>query len=178
AALKSMDNWGNVIYTGSLSKSLLPGLRIGYMVGDRHFIREAKALRHHIIRHPPVNNQRSVALFMQRGYFDRFLTKLTGEYKLRSHVMSEALNRHLPGSAIPPAFGGGSFWVELPQDIDALALQRACKRRSVWFEPAGSMFSDPVANKNHLRLGYSSIDQSLIEPGVAIIAEEVRRQRG
>ena len=63
-ALKSLDRWGNVIYVGSLSKSLLQGLRVGYMVADREFIREARALRHYMLRHPPVNNQRSVALFL------------------------------------------------------------------------------------------------------------------
>ena len=66
-ALKSLDRWGNVIYVGSLSKSLLQGLRLGYPVADRKFIREARALRHYMLRHPPVNNQRSVALFLQRG---------------------------------------------------------------------------------------------------------------
>ena len=64
AALKSLDRRGNVIHAGGLSKSFLQGLRIGYLVADREFIREARALRHHILRHPPVNNQRSVALFL------------------------------------------------------------------------------------------------------------------
>ena len=86
-ALKSLDRSGNVIYLGSLSKSLLPGLRLGYLVADREFIREARALRHYMVRHPPVNNQRSVALFLQRGYFDRFVAKLTGIYSRRCDVM-------------------------------------------------------------------------------------------
>ena len=101
-ALKSLDGWGNVIYTGSLSKSLLPGLRIGYLVADREFVREARAMRHHILRHPPVNNQRSVALFLQRGYFDRFVAKITGIYKQRCAEMHEALERHFPGASTRP----------------------------------------------------------------------------
>ncbi|WP_315983300.1 hypothetical protein [Aliamphritea spongicola] len=72
------------------------------MVGDRDFIREAKALRHHIIRHPPVNNQRSVALFMQRGYFDRFVTKLTREYKQRSQIMAQSLSTICRAAPLPP----------------------------------------------------------------------------
>ncbi len=117
-ALKGLDGWGNVVYTGSLSKSLLPGLRIGYLVADRDFIREARALRHHLIRHPPVNNQRSVALFLQRGYFDRFVAKITPIYRQRCGVMHEALERHFPGAAERPDYGGAIIWVRLPEDPD------------------------------------------------------------
>ena len=95
--------------------SLLPGLRIGYLVADREFIREARSLRHHILRHPPVNNQRSVALFLQRGYFDRrFVAKLTAIYKERCEVMHEALERHFPGASIKPEYGGRHHLAEAP----------------------------------------------------------------
>ena len=60
-ALKSMDNEGRVIYIGSLSKSLFPGLRLGYMVGSRELIEEARALRRLMVRHAPNNNQRTAA---------------------------------------------------------------------------------------------------------------------
>ena len=94
-ALKSLDEWGNVVYTGSLSKSLLLELRIGYLVADRAFIREARSLCHHMLRHPPVNNQRCAALFLQRGHFDRFVGRLTAVYRERCDVM------HVPGAALP-----------------------------------------------------------------------------
>ena len=113
-ALKSLDAWGNVIYTGSLLKSLLPGLRIGYLVADREFVREARALRHYMLRHPPVNNQRSVALFLQRGYFDRYVAKLTSVYQERCDVMHEALEHHFPGVATQPEYGGAIIWLTLP----------------------------------------------------------------
>ena len=119
AALKSLDRRGNVIHAGGLSKSFLQGLRIGCLVADREFIREARALRHHILRHPPVNNQRSVALFLQRGYFDRYITKLTAIYKKRCDVMHEALERHFPGGAVKPDYGGAIVWLTLPEPVDA-----------------------------------------------------------
>ena len=172
-ALKSLDGWGNVIYTGSLSKSLLPGLRIGYLVADREFIREARALRHHILRHPPVNNQRSVALFLQRGYFDRFVAKITGIYKERCAVMHNALERHFPGASTRAEYGGGSIWLRLPDRADAGILRELVESEGVFFETGGFTFSDERNNRNHIRLGYSVIEKSLIAEGIDKIAGAV-----
>ena len=170
-ALKSLDGWGNVIYTGSLSKSLLPGLRIGYLVADREFVREARALRHHMLRHPPVNNQRSVALFLQRGYFDRFVAKITEIYRQRCTVMHQSLERHFPGASRRPEYGGGSIWLRLPRKADAGILRELVQREGVFFETGGFTFSDEKSNRNHIRLGYSLVEKSLIPEGIGIIAK-------
>ena len=172
--LKSLDGWGNVIYTGSLSKSLLPGLRIGYLVAHPAFIREAHALRHHIERHPPVNNQKSVTLFMQRGYFDRFVAKITKVYKQRCATMHRALERHFPGGATLPEYGGGSIWLRLPDEADAGVLAERVRDEGVYFETGGFTFSDQRNNRNHIRLGYSAIDRFLIVEGIGKIAMELR----
>ncbi|MYA33628.1 MAG: PLP-dependent aminotransferase family protein [Gemmatimonadales bacterium] len=172
-ALKSLDRWGNVIYVGGLSKSLLQGLRLGYLVADREFIREARALRHYMLRHPPVNNQRSVALFLQRGYFDRFVAKLTAIYSRRCDVMHEALERHFPGGAVKPEYGGAIIWLELPEDVDAAVLHDLVEPDGVFFETGGFTFSDERSNRNHVRLGYSVIDESLIAEGIDRIAGAV-----
>ena len=175
-ALKSLDTWGNVIYTGSLSKSLLPGLRIGYLVADREFVREARALRHYMLRHPPVNNQRSVALFLQRGYFDRYVAKLTAVYKERCDVMHECLEHHFPGAATKPEYGGAIIWLRLPEGEDAGMLRERVEPESVFFETGGFTFSDERNNRNHIRLGYSVIATSLIADGIDKIAKSVASQ--
>ena len=175
-ALKSLDTWGNVIYAGSLSKSLLPGLRIGYLVADREFVREARALRHYMLRHPPVNNQRSVALFLQRGYFDRYVAKLTAVYKERCDVMHECLERHFPGAATKPEYGGAIIWLRLPEGEDAGMLLERVEPEGVFFETGGFTFSDERRNRNHIRLGYSVIVTSLIADGIDRIAKSVASQ--
>ena len=169
-ALKSLDRFGNVIYAGSLSKSLLQGLRVGYLVADREFIREARALRHYMLRHPPVNNQRSVALFLQRGYFNRFVARLTGIYSRRCDVMHEALERHFPGGAVKPEYGGAIIWLKLPEDVDAGVLHELVEPEGVFFETGGFTFADEQSNRNHIRLGYSVIDEALIAEGIDRIA--------
>ena len=176
-ALKSLDRWGNVIYVGSLSKSLLQGLRLGYLVADREFIREARALRHYMVRHPPVNNQRSVALFLQRGYFDRFVAKLTGIYSRRCDVMHESLERHFPGAAAKPEYGGAIIWLRLPEDVDAGVLHELVEPDGVFFETGGFTFSDEQSNRNHIRLGYSVIDEPLIPEGIGKIARKVPKAK-
>ena len=176
-ALKSLDCWGNVIYFGSLSKSLLPGLRIGYLVADREFIAEARALRHHILRHPPVNNQRSVALFLQRGYFDRFVAKLTSIYKQRCEVMHDSLEHHFPGASVKPEYGGAIIWLRLPEGADARQTlanwdSASLVRGKDWHghfehEPMPVHDFDPVAvefhryaEDRHRRILYQGTDRS------------------
>ncbi|MDE0056134.1 MAG: PLP-dependent aminotransferase family protein [Gammaproteobacteria bacterium] len=170
-ALKSLDAWGNVVYVGSLSKSLLPGLRVGYLVADRDFVREARALRHHILRHPPVNNQRCVALFIARGYYDRFVAKLTTVYRERCDILHECLERRLPGAAVKPEYGGAIVWVRLPEDADADVLRETVEADGVFFEAGGFTFADERRNRNHMRLGYSVIGRRLIPEGVDRIAD-------
>ena len=160
-----MDDWGNEVYTGSLSKTLLPGLRIGYLVADQTFVREARALRH-----PPVNNQRSVALFLARGYFDRFVAKLTAIYKARCDVMHECLERRFLGAAVKPEYGGAIVWLRLPEEADATALREAVEPDGVFFETGGFTFADERNNRNHMRLGYSVIDIPRIREGIDLIA--------
>lgn len=75
-ALKSLDRSGRVIYVGSLSKTLAPGIRMGYIVAHRDLIREARAMRRLMLRHPAANNQRSAALFLAMGYHDALLRRL------------------------------------------------------------------------------------------------------
>ena len=121
-------------------------------------------------RGPPVNNQGSVALFLYRGYFDRFVAKLISVYRQRCAVMFSTLEHHFPGSAVEPAYGGGGIWLRLPQGADAGVLRDLVRPESVFFETGGFTFSDEGNNRNHIRLGYSVIGESLIPAGIDKIA--------
>ena len=81
ATLKSLDDEGRVIYVGSLSKTLFPGLRLGFMVGPKKLSAEARALRRLMVRHAPNNNQRTAALFLSLGHHDTLIRRLHRAYR-------------------------------------------------------------------------------------------------
>ena len=90
-ALKSLDRDGRVIHIGSFSKSLFPGLRLGYIVGSRAFIREARALRATVLRHPPGHVQRTAATFMSLGHYDALIKRTATAFSRRRKVMESAI---------------------------------------------------------------------------------------
>ena len=170
-ALKSLDASERVIYVGSLSKTLAPGLRLGYMVAPRPLIEEARALRRLMVRHPPANNQRIVALFLSMGHHDSLIHRLSQTYKNRWQVMGDALNNHLPESTRIPSFGGTSYWVEGPAGLNALELKERARAAGILIESGDVCFMQNAPPQNFIRLGYSSIRSRRIEPGIRKLAE-------
>lgn len=175
-ALKSLDKAGRVIYIGSLSKTLFPGLRIGFLVGSREFIREARVLRRLMVRHPPSNNQRTVALFLSLGYHDALVHRMHRAYRLRWEEMGRALDAHLPNSSSAPSFGGTSYWVRGPEDLDADLLMEQALNEGILIEPGSIFFAQHDPPKNYFRLGFSSIQLDRIQPGIEKLAALIDRQ--
>jgi GntR family transcriptional regulator / MocR family aminotransferase len=170
-ALKSLDDDGRVIYIGSLSKTLFPGLRLGFMVAPKALIAEARALRRLMVRHAPNNNQRTAALFLSLGHHDTLIRRLHKAYRTRWEVMGKALQTHFPSSSRIPSFGGTSFWVKGPVKLDTEKLAKAAAEKSILIEPGRINFGVSPQPKNYFRLAFSSIDEKKIEPGVKLLAE-------
>ncbi|WP_075996727.1 PLP-dependent aminotransferase family protein [Salaquimonas pukyongi] len=179
-ALKSRDREGRVIYAGSLSKSLMPGLRMGFVVAPKQLIGELRALRRLMFRHPPGNNQRVVSLFLALGHHDALINRLHKAYQARWKTMGSALEEYFPGWAKWPGFGGTSFWVEGPAALDTNALQTAALEDGIIIEPGQVCWADPQAVKNertnYFRLGFSSIPEERIRPGLERLHELASRQ--
>ena len=136
-ALKSLDDEGRVIYVGSFSKSLFPGLRLGYLVGSEPFIREARSLRASVMRHPPGHIQRTCAYFLALGHYDSHLNRLAQSYRRRRQAMAEAITATGLTMAGQSAFGGSSFWMRAPEGVDCDALALRLRQRGVLIEPGG-----------------------------------------
>ncbi|MEM9735340.1 MAG: PLP-dependent aminotransferase family protein [Pseudomonadota bacterium] len=170
-ALKSLDREGRVIYVGSLSKSLMPGLRLGFIVADPALIDRLRTLRRLMLRHPPGNNQRAAALFMANGHYDMLVRRIHRVYRARWEEMQAALEHHLPGWAQVPGFGGSSFWVTGPEGTDSPAIAERALSRGVLIEPGPPFFAQPERGRPAFRLGFSSIALEQIPPGIARLAE-------
>jgi GntR family transcriptional regulator/MocR family aminotransferase len=172
-ALKSLDQEGRVIYAGSFSKSLFPGLRLGYLVGSEAFIREARALRATLFRHPPGHIQRTVAYFLALGHYDALINRLNQAYKRRRTTMDEAIRANGLEIAGQGSFGGSSFWMRAPDGVDTDILAEVLRARGVLIEPGRIFFAPQTAPRNFYRLAYSSIAQGRIPEGIAQIANAI-----
>ena len=175
-ALKSLDTDGRVIYVGSFSKSLFPGLRLGYVAAPEPVIAEARALRFLMLRHPPGYAQRTAAYFLALGHHDALIKRLRNALAERRKVMEQALDIAGLSDAKAPQFGGASFWTEVPDEVDTADLALRLQGRGVLIEPGAPFFAEKKASR-HMRLGYSSIKSEKIEAGIKIISEEIERLR-
>jgi GntR family transcriptional regulator/MocR family aminotransferase len=172
AALKSIDKSGRVIFLASLSKTLAPGLRLGYMVGPKALIAEARALRRLMLRHPPTNNQRTLATFLALGHHDALFRRLRHAYRDRWAVMGEALPRHLPTCTFHRTTGGTAYWVAGPAQLDTAVVAQEAAKRGVLIEPGAVHFMSR-APSHYFRLGFSSIPVNRIKPGLRILGEVI-----
>ncbi|EPX86749.1 PLP-dependent aminotransferase family protein [Salipiger mucosus] len=170
-ALKSLDADGRVIYVGSFSKSLFPGLRLGYLVGSEPFIREARALRASMLRHPPGHIQRTAAYFLSLGHYDSLVRRIGRALTARRSEMEHAIARHGLDLAGLGAHGGSSVWMRAPSGTDTARLGEALRAQSVLIEPGAPFFVGADRSAAYYRLGYSSIPSERIDAGIARIAE-------
>ncbi|MCU4652644.1 PLP-dependent aminotransferase family protein [Roseibacterium sp. SDUM158016] len=173
-AIRSLGPSGNVVYLGSPSDMLVAGLRIGYMVADREIIRRARGLRQFILRHPPVANQRSLALFIQRGYLSRLQVTLNKAFRLRSDIALEALEDFFPSLPEAPATGGTSLWLRLPEAVSSFGLQQRLLAQGIYVETGADCFLEESSRDNFIRLGFTAIEVNKIRPGIEKIARTLR----
>ncbi len=172
-ALKSLDRSERVLYVGSLSKTVAPGLRVGYLVGPPALITEARALRRLMVRHPPANNQRILALFLSLGHYDALVHRLNRCYRERWRVMGDALGDYLPQMRRTRSVGGTSYWIEGPAGLNSREMLVRAVKESILFEPGDVFFLSEQAPRNFFRLGFTSISTHRIEPGIRRMAKLV-----
>ncbi len=170
-ALRSAADRGHVIYIGSLSKKLAPGLRFGFLVASSEVIREARALRRLILRHPPTNNQRALALFLSLGHFDRLLQRSVSVLEERASILRQSLATHLPEFGVSYSRGGSSVWLQGPEHLDSRRLAERALIHGVLVEPGDVFFSSRQPPTQFLRIGFASISARRIDAGIRMLSD-------
>lgn len=180
-ALKSLDRSGRVVYVGSLSKSLSPAMRLGYVVAPRALIAELRALRHVMVRHPSAFLQQAYALYLSLGHHESHGRRVNQALRERLSLAAQALRQHLPEAVFGMPHGGASLWVQGPPWLDSAELAQAARAQGVLIEPGDVFFARPPTPCPYFRLRLSSIAPARIVPGIAVLARtvhEMARARG
>jgi GntR family transcriptional regulator/MocR family aminotransferase len=173
--LMSLDRSHNVLYVGSLSKALAPGLRLGYVVAPAPVIRELRALRRLMLRHPPLNNQRVAALFIGLGHYRSHLQRVARVLLERARILDRLLPLHLPDCTWSRGAGSTNYWISCRPGIDATRLAEAARAEGVVIEPGDVFSMDENASRHCFRLGFSSIRTDRIEAGIERLGQVIAR---
>jgi 2-aminoadipate transaminase len=161
---------GGVLYLGSFSKVLAPGLRLGYMVAPPVLYPKLLQAKQAADLHTSILNQRIVFEVLRTGMLESHVPMIRARYKRQRDAMEAALETHLAGIAswIKPV-GGMFFWLELRDGLDATALLPKAVEAGMAFVPGAAFYAD-APRANTLRLSFVTVAPAQIEAGVAALA--------
>ncbi len=174
--LAALDDVGVVIHLGTFSKTLAPGVRLGWLVGPRELVRAATIAKQAADLHSATLAQRAIATLLTTFDYDAHLATLRRVYGERCVAMLDALDHHLPSGTRWTRPDGGLFiWAELPEGISADEIFADALREKVAFVP-GSAFFAASPRREFMRLNYSNRPPALIEEGIARLGRVVRQR--
>jgi 2-aminoadipate transaminase len=170
---------GNVIYLSTFSKTLAPGLRLGWVVAPRDMIQHMVQAKQGTDLHTSTFDQMVTYEAARGGFLDRHVRHLREVYRHRRDVMLAALARAFPDPAQGVHWtrpqGGLFLWVTLPAWIDAAQLLEEAIGEQVAFVPGEAFYPDG-GGRNAMRLNFSNANEERIEQGVARLARVIERQ--
>ena len=164
-----------VIYMGSFSKVLAPGLRVGFIVAPKSVYGKLTQAKQAADLHSPSFNQRVVAEVMKDGFLHSHIPTIRAMYKVQRDVMLMALEAEMEGLGVTwtRPVGGMFLWVRLPEGMDAQVLLAEAVERGMAFVPGAPFYADE-AETNTLRLSYVTVSPEQIRQGVAALAAAIR----
>jgi GntR family transcriptional regulator/MocR family aminotransferase len=159
AALQGLDADGRVIYVGTMSKVMFPGLRLGYMVVPRHLVGAFRAVRRLADTHPPMSIQPALAEFIDAGHLSGHIRRMRALYAARQRALLEACRTHLaPWLSVAPDDAGMHLVAGVREGLDDRIVSAAARRHGVE-APALSTYYTSLRPRRGLLLGYAGIPE-------------------
>ena len=162
------------LHLGSFSKIFAPGFRLGWIIGPQPLLEQIFVCKQALDLCPPVFDQYMAAEFMGSGALDANLQKSIELYRTKRDLMLSLLEKYMPeGVSWTHPEGGLFLFLTLPEHIDTVALYDRALAAGVAYV-AGSFFYPDGSHRNTMRLNFSYLDSSRMEPGLRLLAEIVR----
>jgi len=176
ATMLEMDEGDTVVYASSFSKTVCPGIRVGYLVGPTPLIKRIQTLATNTYISPSMVSQAIVHEFCVSGRIDSSIETVKAALAERVEALDAALRTHLPDARYTLPEGGYFMWVELPEDTDVDALFAAAGERGVAFVKGPDFLLE--GGRNTLRLAYSGVTADRIDEGISRLADAYRSVTG
>ncbi|MDF2397191.1 aminotransferase class I/II-fold pyridoxal phosphate-dependent enzyme [Pseudomonas sp. 3MA1] len=164
------------IYTGTVSKTLLPGLRVGYLIASPDLFPHLLRLKQSADLHTNRVGQWQAMQWIGSQQYQQHLDELRSFYRQRRDAFQAALHGHFADLAewqVPE--GGLFFWLSLKQPLDTRTLLKSALEQDVTFMPGEPFFTEPERNHGHLRLNFSHIDPARLDEGLKRLATVIRQ---
>jgi 2-aminoadipate transaminase len=165
-----------VVYASSFSKTVCPGIRVGYLVGPADLIGRIRKLATNTYISPNMVAQSIVAEFCHSGAIERSIETVKAALRERRDATASALERHLPDARFVMPQGGYFLWVDLPEGSDVARLEAAARERGVIFVKGSDFLIR--GGESSLRIAYSAVPPDQIEEGIARVADAYRELAG
>lgn len=164
----------DVCYTGSFSKIIGPGLRLGWMLVPNEIYEKCELIKQTFDACSPSFTQVIADKFLQSGIADNYIEKVRVEYKKRAKAMINALHQHLPqGVTFTAPRGGFYIWLQLPEGVDSTEILKKAIEKGVVFV-SGKTFDPHGVKNNYIRLSYCNTSVDKIKQGIPIVVSAIK----
>ncbi|RXZ76720.1 PLP-dependent aminotransferase family protein [Paenibacillaceae bacterium] len=166
----------SVIYLGSFSKVLFPGLRVGWVLADAELINYLESIKRARTIHTSTLDQSVLYQYLHNGNLEKYLKKARNEYKRKYELTVQSCKEHIPYVQLS-GDGGLHLFITFAEGLDTRLLLELCLAQGVVFTPGDIFFTDGQG-RNTMRLGFSRVADEDISKGIKIIGECARKLMG
>lgn len=174
--IKSMDTDGIVVYCGSFSKILSPGMRIGFVCAPKEIAAKMTIGKQVTDVHTNIFFQMVVSEFIEQYDLDQHITKIRALYRDKCKAMLDGLDENLPKGCSHTSPQGGLFvWCRLPESIDADVFSKQLVKEKLAVVPGSAFMPDETKKTSCIRLNYSMPAFEQIQQGCRILGEAIKK---